>query len=227
MTDEGQDSEPGVGSPERANWEWRTWRILFRTVLPPALNYRSRGVEHLPKGPALLLANHQSFLDPLLIGLPLRRPISYVARDDLFEAPIVGSILRRTYVMPIRQSSAASSIRVPIARLKQGFYVGLFPEGERTPDGEMLPLRPGFAALLRRAPAPVVPVGIAGAFEAWPRHRRLPRPGRVRVVFGKPVDLSPHISKGRERSMLEIATGLIQEVARDAAAWRSERSDDE
>ena len=179
-------------------------------------------MERLPDGPALLMANHQSFLDPLLIGLPLQRPVSFVARDDLFKAPIVGGILRRTYVMPIRQGSAASSIRVPIDRLNRGFYVGLFPEGARTETGEIGPLRPGFAALLRRADAPVVPVGIAGAYEAYPRGAAFPKPGRVRVVFGTPQRLDELVERGRETELLERATSLLGEVVAEAAEWRSQ-----
>ena len=215
-----EGSEPGL-SPIVPTLEWRLWRVFFRCLLTPTLQYRARGVENLPDGPALLMANHQSFLDPLLIGLPLARPISFVARDTLFEAPLIGRILRRTYVMPIRQESAASSIRMPIARLKDGFYVGLFPEGARTEDGQLAALRPGFAAVLRRANAPVIPIGIAGAYEAYPRDATLPRPGKVRVVFGEPVDLSSHVERGREAELLERATVLLREVTDEAAAWRN------
>ena len=217
-TTNGSSASP---SPVDPALEWRAWRQFFRCVITPTLQYRARGQEHLPDGPALLIANHQSFLDPILIGLPLVRPVSFVARDTLFQAPIVGGVLRRTYAMPIRQESAASSIRVPIQRLKDGFYVGLFPEGARTEDGRLAPLRPGFAALLRRANAPVVPIGIAGAFEAYPRGAAFPRPGRVRVIFGKPVDFTGLITKGREGEMLATATSVLEEVAAEAADWRA------
>ena len=118
---------------------------------------------------ALLVVNHQSNFDPLLVGLPLKRPVSYMARSTLFPIPLIGWLLRNTYVVPIdREAARAGAIRELVARLERGFLVGMFPEGTRTADGRLGEFKPGFIALVRRSRLPIVPVGIAGAYEAYP-----------------------------------------------------------
>ena len=181
-------------SPDRPNFLWRFLRGLTRFALPLWFRLRARGIEKIPShGPALLVINHQSFLDSMLVGTPLARPISFLARDSLFRVPVVGWILKNTYVMPVnRQAASSSSLRLATERLKQGFLVGIFPEGTRSSDGQIGPLKPGFIALIRRVDAPVIPVGIAGerrGFSAWrvvsppqavPSRLRRPSSGRPR-----------------------------------------------
>ncbi|NOX53081.1 MAG: 1-acyl-sn-glycerol-3-phosphate acyltransferase [Planctomycetes bacterium] len=212
-------------SPQRRNWVWFSLQMLLRFFFVEWLGYRARGHEKLPReGGALLLINHQSHLDPLLVGLPLRRPISYVARHNLFPVPIVGWILRRTYVMPINQNQpGASVIREAVRRLEHGFLVGIFPEGSRTNDGKVAELKPGFAMLLRRAHVPVYPVGVAGAFEVFPRGSCVIKPGRVRVVFGdpfEPPELQDLCQRGREPELLRLVRGRIIQCQREAEQWR-------
>lgn len=179
-----------------------------------------------PSGGALLLVNHQSFLDPLLVGLPLSRPVSYLARDNLFRVPIIGHILRNTYVMPInREAASTASLREAIRRMDGGFYVGIFPEGTRTPDGTVGEFKPGFLALLRRTNVPVIPVGIAGAFEAYPKGRPFPSLGKVRVVFGEPIPREEFERFGRhdEAALLEFVRDRVAQCAAFAQSWRDHR----
>ena len=134
--------------PLHPNWFWRFCRVVLRNVFVFWLDYRARGHQELPPTGALLVANHESFLDPFLIGLPLSRPISYLARHNLFSLPIVGTILRTTYTMPINRDSASSaSIREATRRMRHGFLVGIFPEGTRSNNSRLGELKPGFIAL--------------------------------------------------------------------------------
>lgn len=209
-------------SPTRRNLVWRAIQLFCQVGFAVYFRFRQRGKEHLPDGGALLVANHQSFLDPLLMGVALKRPISFLARDSLFRVPIVGSILRATYVMPIRRD-AAGSVREPIRRLRHGFYVGVFPEGTRTEDGSVGKFKPGFVSLVRRANVPVVPVGIAGAFESYPRTRRFPFPGRIRVVYGEPIsadEAAALAAKGREQELIDRLHADIVKLADDAQQMR-------
>src|SRR5437016_2539549 len=121
------------GSPLRRNWVWFISQVIVGAVFAFWLRYRARGIERIPAaGGGLLLANHQSFLDPLLVGLPLHRPVSFLARDTLFPVPVIGWILRHTYVIPLdREGGGAAGIRQTLRRLEQGFLVGIFPEGTR------------------------------------------------------------------------------------------------
>lgn len=159
--------------------------VMFRFWAPLTVE----GLENIDRTrPGLLIANHQSFLDPLLLAVRMTRPVSYVARDSLFRIPIVGWILRRTYVTPISRTAArAATIRAAVERLEQGFLVGIFPEGTRS-TGAVDDFRPGFTAILRRRDdVPVYPVGIAGADRVMPRGSILPRPRRLRMVIGEPI----------------------------------------
>ncbi|MCY2963479.1 MAG: lysophospholipid acyltransferase family protein [Planctomycetota bacterium] len=160
-----------TASSSRRNWLWFSLQQIVQVVFAVWLRYRARGVDRLPiVGPALLLSNHQSFLDPLLVGLPLHRPVSFLARDSLFRVPVLGWLLRKTYVVPLnREAGATGGLRETIRRMEQGFLVGVFPEGTRSADGRLGEIKPGFAALIRRTATPIYPVGIAGANKALGR----------------------------------------------------------
>lgn len=212
--------------PRSRNVTWRVCQFVLQNIFCFWLQYRARGHEQLQESPgALLLANHQSYLDPLLVGLPLQRPVSFLARDSLFRVPVVGWILRQTYVMPInRDAASTASIRDCLRRLEQGYLVGIFPEGTRTSDGNLGELKPGFVAIVRRTDRPIIPIGIAGAFEALPRGAWWLRPARVRVVFGAPIErseLEPLLGKDRESELLELIRTRIAACCASAADWRT------
>jgi 1-acyl-sn-glycerol-3-phosphate acyltransferase len=211
--------------PLRRNWIWFALQQIFQTLFTVWFRYRAQGMESLPERGALLLINHQSFLDPLLVGLPLRRPVSYLARENLFRVPVVGWLLRRTYVMPInRESAGTESLRESLRRMEHGFLVGIFPEGTRSFDGGLRELKPGFVALVRRANVPVIPVAVAGAYEAFPRGAWFPRPSRIRIIYGSPLDptrLAELCQKGREAELVEWTRASIQECLDTANALRT------
>jgi 1-acyl-sn-glycerol-3-phosphate acyltransferase len=210
--------------PQNRNWVWRGLQLLLQNVFVFWLDYRARGMEQLPESGALLLSNHQSFLDPLLIGLPLDRPVSYLARHNLFRVPVIGWVLRNTYVMPINRDAAGTeSIREAVRRMQHGFLVGIFPEGTRSRDGQLGEVKPGFIALIRHGRLPVVPVGIAGGGDVMPRGALLPRRGRVRVVFGAPLPAGEVLRlsrRGSESQLVEFARQHLQECHCAAAEWR-------
>lgn len=212
-------AETPLPRPDRRNLPWLASQVTLRVVFTVWLGYRARGTERLAPGGGLLLVNHQSFLDPLLVGLPLSRPVSFLARDSLFRVPVLGPFLRATYVMPInRESAGTESIREAVRRMRHGFLVGIFPEGTRTADGLLGEFKPGFVALVRRAGVPVYPVGIAGAFEALPRDAKWLRPKPVRVVFGDPF--AEQELKGDPETLSALARGRIAACLAEAEAWR-------
>jgi 1-acyl-sn-glycerol-3-phosphate acyltransferase len=204
--------------PDRRNLLWFASQVVLRIVFTVWNGYRARGIERLAPGGGLLLINHQSYLDPLLVGLPLSRPVSFLARDSLLRVPVLGPFLRATYVMPInREAAGTESLREAIRRMRHGFLVGLFPEGTRTPDGRLGDLKPGFVALVRRAGVPVYPVGIAGAFEAMPRSSPWLRPKPIRVVFGEPF--AAEELRGDPEILTSLARERIEACAAEANAW--------
>jgi len=212
--------------PTQRNWPWLLIQFTLRLIFSVWLRYRARGIERVSRTDGgLFLVNHQSFLDPMLVGLPLQRPVSYLARDSLFRIPVIGQILRNVYVIPIRREAASTtSIRQAVGRMHDGFLVGIFPEGTRCHDGYVGEFKPGFVSLVRRIRLPVYPVGIAGAHEAMPRRGLLRlRPRKVHVVFGEPLcpqrlqDLS---RKGQEETLVKFARDAVLDCQAEAEHWR-------
>lgn len=205
---------------------WASLQVIIQNIFLFWLGYRAVGYQKLQSiDGALILANHQSFLDPLLIGVPLRRPISFLARDSLFVVPVIGWILKNTHVMPINQQAAGTaSIRDLILRLQHGWLVGIFPEGTRSSSGAIGELKPGFTAVVRRAKKPVIPVGISGAYQALPMGSWFLKPARVRVVFGEPIsveELEQHSGRGQEEALMELVKNRISQCFEAAETWRT------
>lgn len=206
----------------RAKFLWRMlhWPVYFFCC--SWIRVRTQGQEHIDNGRGgLFLINHQSFVDPILVAVMLTRPVSYLARDNLFRIPILGWILRHTHVIPIsRESARGGSIRVAIEQLEAGHLVGIFPEGTRSADDEVHRFRPGFIAIVRRTTQPIYPVGIAGFNRIMPRGAWFIRPGRVQVVYGAPLSADEVIKfrNGRDDAALcELARSRVAECAKLAA----------
>lgn len=195
----------------------------FLCTFPLLLGFRLRieGQRHIPRrGPALLIANHQSLLDPIIIGLASPRRLSYLARKTLFRIPAVGALLRSVGGVELDMEGVGKEgIRTILHELQRGQAVVVYPEGTRTEDGKMQPFRPGIQLLIKRTEAPIVPIGIAGAFEAWPYWRPLPHPAplflgggerAVAVSVGRALPAKQFATLPREKMLGE----LFDEIAR-------------
>ena len=148
---------------------------------------RHFNVPHMrkPPGGLLIASNHQSYLDPVLVGMALRWRINYVARSGLFRLPGFAQLIRALGAQPIKRGEAdRSALKNMMELLRRGESLLLFPEGTRTIDGSLGAFGRGVGALAVRCGVPVLLVCIEGAFRAWPRHQALPMPARVAVAFG-------------------------------------------
>jgi len=167
---------------------WSLFRLMYR------LYFRRRvfHAERVPRtGPVILAGNHASFLDPPLIGSSLPRAINYLGRESLFRFPVIGWLLRSWNSVPVdRDGGGAAGLRAILDRLLAGGGIILFPEGTRTHDGKLQPARSGIGLTVIKSSAPVVPVRVFGTFEAYGRHLIIPRPRRVIVTFGQPLDFA-------------------------------------
>jgi 1-acyl-sn-glycerol-3-phosphate acyltransferase len=177
---------------------------------------RTDGMQYVPRrGPALIIANHQSYLDPIVIGLAARRRIWSLARKTLFRNPLFGFLIHSLNAIPVDlEGVGIQGFRLILQELKRGRAVMVFPEGDRTWDGVIKELRPGIHLLIKKVPAmPIVPMGIAGAYEAWPRWRRLPQPaplflpplsGTIAVAVGRPLDAARYAKLPRQQALAEL-----------------------
>jgi 1-acyl-sn-glycerol-3-phosphate acyltransferase len=180
---------------------------------------RVRGRQHIPRnGPVLLIANHQSYLDPNLVGLSSPRHLFYLARKTLFKNRLFAAFIRSVGAVPVDQEGVAKEgLKTILQQLKAGRAVMVFPEGERTHDGVMIKLKPGIMLLVKRVQAPIVPVGIAGAVDAWPRSKPFPVPaplflpatGRALAVsVGPALDAKRVAALEREQALDELFKAL-------------------
>jgi 1-acyl-sn-glycerol-3-phosphate acyltransferase len=174
-----------------------------------ALRFRSTGREHVPAtGPVLLVSNHQSYLDPVLVGVACPRQLRSLARHSLFFWPL-SWLIRSIGAVPIdRDRGGLGGIKSALKILDGGEALLVFPEGTRTKDGRLQPLMPGFCALARRSGATIVPVAINGAFAAMPRGSLFPRPHPITLTFCPPI-LSDEQQRLGDTELAELVSRRI------------------
>jgi 1-acyl-sn-glycerol-3-phosphate acyltransferase len=184
--------------------------------------------ERVPRtGPVIIVSNHASYLDPPLVGSGVFRQVNFLARDTLFDVPVVRWILRRWEVVPVdREGGGPGGLKGILDRLERGRAVVLFPEGTRSPDGQIRRARSGIGLVVIKSTAPVVPVRVFGTFEAYGRHKKFPAPHRVMVKYGKPLDFSnlraeaKGCSKERLRAIYQqVADEIMFRIARLEPCW--------
>jgi 1-acyl-sn-glycerol-3-phosphate acyltransferase len=203
-----QTEEPARRDRSRGLLVWYHFvRVICAGLSMILVRWRSKGQGNIPAGGGVLLVcNHVSFLDVFFLAIPLSRPLNYVARSTLFVS-LLGTFIRSVGGFPIqREGIGAGGMKETLRRLKAGGIVALFPEGTRSPDGELGPLKPGIAVLASRLGAPVVPAGLAGLYESWPRSHLVPVPHPVRIHYGEPI--LPHEMAGLDT---EAITALIRD----------------
>ena len=144
-----------------------------------------RGTEYIPSdGAVVITPNHQTFADPPLVTIPVRRPVHYMAWDRLFEVPLFGSFIRLLRAFPVDvEGRDARATREAVRLLRAGHALMIFPEGERSTTGDVGPFKVGAFRLALSAGAPVLPVTIAGARQSWPPGRLWPRRGHVTITY--------------------------------------------
>jgi len=163
-------------------------RWLARLFFGFRIIHRERVIQ---TGPVILAVNHQSFLDPPLAGNASDRAIFFLAKKSLMDGPVLGWLLPKLNVIPVNlEGGDRSALKALIRVLSAGECALVFPEGTRTPDGNLQPAEPGLGLLIAKTRAPVVPMRIFGAFDAWPIGGKLRLFRKITVVVGEPVYFS-------------------------------------
>ena len=201
------------------NRSYHLAQLAFRTVFRFYFGWRVYDADQVPaEGSVVLAANHASYIDPPLIGAALQRQVHFLARNTLFDQPVVGTLLRSWEVVPVdREGAGAGGLKAILDRLRQGGAILLFPEGTRTSTGELQPARSGIGLTVLKSSCPVIPVRVFGTYRAYGRHLRLPRPYRVTVKFGAPLDFDGPRAEAAACSKARLKA-IYQDVANQIMA---------
>jgi len=203
-------------------------RLICQWTCVLLLKARVFGRHHFPaRGGVLLVSNHQSFMDPVLVTMALYREGNYMARDTLFENKWFRRLIVFLNAYPIKRGTADMvAIKETMRRLKEGRVVAAFPEGTRSRDGRIGPMFAGLATVAKKVKAPIVPTLIDGMERAWPRHRKFPGLGNVVIEYGKPItaeeyaDMTPdELTEEIRRRIIEMQTRWHRRVPARRLQW--------
>lgn len=210
-----------AGSPEPVLSWYSFLRIVAKGLVSLGVRMDVEGLENIPAtGPFFLVGNHQSVLDPILAQSACPRPVHTFTKSTQFARPFFRWLTTRVNGVPTRRYRVDPQVvRVALRRLAEGKAVGVYPEGERSWDGTLQPFRQGTIRLLLKAGVPVVPCGISGSYDVWPRWSRKIKRRRAVLRFGTPL-LWPAMQDRRERdAALPAATEALRRALFDLGAW--------
>jgi 1-acyl-sn-glycerol-3-phosphate acyltransferase len=195
---------------------WNAGRTVSRVLSMLLFRLHVGGQAGLPKtGGVLMVTNHQSFLDPWLIGIAPSRQVHYMARDTLFKGGFLHYLMELWNAFPVKRGAAdLGAIRMAVDVLDKGYVLNIFPEGTRSEDGSIGQVAPGMVLILNRCKkdVPVVPVVIEGAYETWPRGRKIPKVwgGRIRIVYGRPIPASVWRAWSADELAMRVREALVK-----------------
>lgn len=170
-----------------------------KAILKPLFRIETKGLEHFPKsGGVLLCTNHISNLDPPVVGITCPRPVSFMAKEELFKVPVLQSLLPHLRAFPVKRGmSDRRALRTGLNLLKEGHVVGLFPEGTRSKTGEIGKGLAGAGFFALRSDAAVLPCAIIGTYKPF---------RKIKVVYGPPIEFD---ELRRKKATPEEATEVI------------------
>lgn len=206
----------------RRRWKHLIFVLLRIFVLPTlrlVLRFKVHGLSNIPHaGGALVIGNHVHNSDPILILSATYRPILWMAKEEVWDLPVLRWFATQAGAFPVQRGSFdRNAIRTAIDTINEGLLVGMFPEGTRSTTGGLKEPFPGASLVAVRSGAPVIPCVIVGSedmpFDSKSKRRRRRYP-RVEVWFGPPFMLRPRTEDGRRFSMAELTDAMMLELAR-------------
>lgn len=211
--------------PFAIRWIYVTFRSVLMAAMIVVCGVRATGRHRTPiKGKALLMANHASYYDVVVLGITQPRNIDFMARSGLF-VPVLGWLIRTLGGFAIqRGGGGASGIKETLRRLRYESMVGMFPEGTRTSDGQLLPIKTGVMNLARKSGATIGIAGIAGTFEAWPRQSPIPGSYPVAVVYADPI-APDDLTEKTEEEAVALLQNRLSNAFQEARAMNARMRD--
>ncbi len=207
-------------SSGKKGWFYALIYWTVRCYLKLFYRLKIYGLSHFRPGSAIIAANHASLFDPPVVSISCPEEVHFLAKQSLFHIPLLGPLIRRLNAHPVTRSSAdAATFRLIIDLLHQGRKVILFPEGNRTPDGNLQPIERGLAFLVLKSRCAIQPVYVHGTFAAWPIHRKLPKLfGKMACVFGSPIRWEQFESLEKKEAERQI-TEQVSQALRNLKLW--------
>jgi 1-acyl-sn-glycerol-3-phosphate acyltransferase len=203
---------------------YRFTRFSLKILFLLLYRHEVYSAENFVPGRAMIVPNHASFLDPPLIAISCPEEIHFLARASLFQKPLLGFLIRHLNAYPLTGTSRdLTSLKLVSALLQQDKKVLLFPEGVRTADGNLSPLKSGIGMLAIRNQCPIIPVYIHGTFAIWNRNQKYPKLfGKTACIFGVPIypDTFSHLPKKEAQEL--IAAKITEEIGR-LRQWYEQR----
>ena len=192
-------------------WGHRLTSLFCKTVG----RLEAEGVEHIPReGGVLLVSNHVSFLDPVIVGSAASREIHYMARSNAFDIPGLGKLIAAYNAYPVNRGAPdLGALRKTISLLQAGNVVLMFPEGTRSVDGTLGKARDGACFIAHRAGVPTLPVFHSGAEQVLPRNSKRLRRSKLRVIFGEPLELTTEEFETRREMYQHMGNQMMEAIA--------------
>jgi len=192
---------------------WMSTR-LFRFFFRVFYSLRVYGVDNITRGGAIIAPNHASFFDPPIICAAWPEETHYLARKSLFDKPLLRGLISRLNAHPVTGTAQdLNSIKVICELLNQHQKVVIFPEGERSDDGELTEIKTGIAMLAMRCHCPIIPAYIHGTYDVWPKQRRWPKlRGKIACVFGKPIFPDEFSSLTKKEAQIALAARVFDDI---------------
>lgn len=186
-------------------------KIILWPIFKIAYKFSVKNPQRLPaEGPVLIVANHASYLDPPVIGLAARRPVRFMAKQELFEIFCLGRIIRRLGSFPVKRDEFdRRAIHTALKTLSDGNVVGIFPQGTRQKDG-VSEAFPGAAMIAVKSGATVVPTAISGTEKVMPEGAKFPKWPRIMVSFGEPI--KPETSGDKKEIIAKLTQRIVDDL---------------
>jgi len=195
-------------------------RLLAYLISKPLWFVRFEGKENIPpesSGGIIIASNHQTYVDPVWICIPIGRRVRYLAIEKAFHWPIIGPVIRFLGAYPVKQTDglSVSTIKVALRSLRDGAAVIIFPEGEREfANGKMLPFKQGAARLAVQAGVAILPVTVSGGNRIWPQSQRYPKIfRRVIITYHPPIELPSATGRSKDEVIEQLTVSLEKTIA--------------